>query len=202
MPYRLDTDKRVHIYMDEFYCLHNFSAFRLLWEGFEFDTSEHAYHWEKFANWKKEVSPAHYYDYAPPMTTFVDVENHGIRSMILRARSAHEAFKIAEEFKDRVSPEWNQHRVFVMKKILLAKLDQHEYVRRKLLETGDRIIVEDSWRDDFWGWGKNRDGQNMLGKLWMKIRDEIRERDRMTPGMVAETRGGWVDAQGHEWECK
>lgn len=34
--------------------------------------------------------------------------------------------------------------------------------------------VENSWRDDFWGWGPNRDGQNMLGRLWMEIRAELR----------------------------
>lgn len=46
---------------------------------------------------------------------------------------------------------------------------------RDLLEkmTGDRELVEDSWRDDFWGWGPNRDGQNMLGKLWMELRAEL-----------------------------
>ena len=58
--------------------------------------------------------------------------------------------------------------------ILRAKASQHEYVRRKLLATGDRELIEDSWRDDFWGWGANRDGLNMLGKLWMEVRTEIR----------------------------
>jgi predicted NAD-dependent protein-ADP-ribosyltransferase YbiA (DUF1768 family) len=61
-----------------------------------------------------------------------------------------------------------------MSNILRLKLAQHEYVRRKLLATGDRDLIEDSWRDDFWGWGPNRDGQNMLGKLWMEIRAELR----------------------------
>ncbi|WP_411543268.1 NADAR domain-containing protein, partial [Escherichia coli] len=54
--------------------------------------------------------------------------------------------------------------------LLLAsdRADQHEYVRRKLLATGNRCLIENSWRDDFWGWGPNRDGKNMLGTLWMK----------------------------------
>lgn len=30
-----------------------------------------------------------------------------------------------------------------------------------------------SWRDSFWGWGPNRDGRNMLGRLWMELRAEI-----------------------------
>lgn len=41
------------------------------------------------------------------------------------------------------------------------------------LATGDRELIEDSWRDDFWGWGPNRDGKNMLGKLWMEVRAEL-----------------------------
>jgi ribA/ribD-fused uncharacterized protein len=58
--------------------------------------------------------------------------------------------------------------------ILWAKQSQHEYVRRKLIQTKGRELVENSWRDDFWGWGPNRDGLNMLGKLWMEVRDELR----------------------------
>jgi predicted NAD-dependent protein-ADP-ribosyltransferase YbiA (DUF1768 family) len=61
-----------------------------------------------------------------------------------------------------------------MLKILFAKADQHEYVRRKLLETGNRELFEDSWRDDFWGWGPNRDGENVLGRLWMEVRASLR----------------------------
>jgi predicted NAD-dependent protein-ADP-ribosyltransferase YbiA (DUF1768 family) len=29
-------------------------------------------------------------------------------------------------------------------------------------------------RNSFSEWGPNRDGQNMLGKLWMQIRTELR----------------------------
>lgn len=51
-------------------------------------------------------------------------------------------------------------------------MSQHPYVKKKLQQTGTRQIIENSWRDDFWGWGENKDGQNNLGKLWMQIRDE------------------------------
>lgn len=62
----------------------------------------------------------------------------------------------------------------IMKEILHEKVKQHQYVLKKLLESGNRELVEDSWRDDFWGWGPNKDGQNMLGKLWMEVRAELR----------------------------
>ena len=60
-----------------------------------------------------------------------------------------------------------------MENLLRAKIEQNPYVKKKLLETKDYIICEDSPKDDFWGIGADRKGQNNLGKLWMKIRDEF-----------------------------
>lgn len=152
----------IDFYEREFYPLSNFSAFTLMWDVSprdgrqRFDTSEAVYHWEKF----KGNVPTQ--------------EQITIQRMIREAPSAHDAFKIAERNRKHRRRNWDGEKVGVMLRILRAKADQHEYVRRKLLETGDRILIECSWRDDFWGWGPNRDGQNMLGKLWMQIREEIR----------------------------
>lgn len=159
-PHGLDTLNEVFFYEQEFYVLSNFSAFSIEWKGRRFPTSEHVYHWEKF-----EGHP--------------DAWNAGgsIAEQIYRATSAHEAFKIAEGCKARRRPYWDKIKVMIMRGILRAKVEQHEYVRRKLLETGDRTLIENSWRDDFWGWGPNRDGQNMLGKLWMEVRSELREEE-------------------------
>lgn len=148
--HKLDNDKQVFFYEQEFYVLSNFSAFRVKWAGHDFDTSEHAYHWEKF----------------PDSAT--------IRDAIRFAPSAHEAFKVAELHKAMRRNDWDQAKAGVMKAILIEKALQHEYVRRKLLATGDRELIEDSWRDDVWGWGPNRDGKNLLGKLWMEVRAELR----------------------------
>jgi ribA/ribD-fused uncharacterized protein len=149
----LDTPSRVRFYEHDFYVLSNFSAFKLHWKGLPFDTSEAAYHWEKFSG---DSGAAQL-----------------MRRFILTASSAHEAFKVAEHNKPHRRADWDDVKVGIMRDILRAKAQQHEYVRRKLLATGDRELVEDSWRDDFWGWGANRDGQNMLGKLWMEVRAEF-----------------------------
>lgn len=152
----LDTPERVCFYEQDFYVLSNFSAFNLEWEGLTFQTSEAAYHWEKFA------------------TEADDDTRNGVAYAIYEAPSAHEAFKIAEAQRHLRRPDWDDVKVDIMRDILRAKAAQHEYVRRKLLATGDRELVENSWRDDFWGWGPNRDGKNMLGKLWMEVRAEIK----------------------------
>lgn len=151
----LDTEKQVFFYEQDHYYLSNFSAFMLqlavkgstVW----FPTVEHAYHWRKF----------------------YEVDN-GIAALVLNSTSAHDAFKAAERHKAKRRRDWDDIKIGVMKSYLVAKADQHEYVRRKLLETGDRELVENSWRDDFWGWGPDRTGQNMLGKLWMEVRAELR----------------------------
>ncbi len=46
-------------------------------------------------------------------------------------------------------------------------------VMHKLLQTGNRKIVEDSPKDGCWGWGEKRDGSNELEKIWMKLRAEV-----------------------------
>lgn len=148
----LDTPERVCFYEQDFYPLSNFSSFNVLIWGIRFQTSEHAYHWRKFDRSAFEVADA-----------------------IYSATSAHEAFKITERNKARRDPNWDTLKLDVMREILTEKVAQHEYVRRKLLATGNRELVENSWRDSYWGWGPNRDGQNMLGKIWMDIRAEVRK---------------------------
>jgi len=149
MHHGLDNDNQVFFYEQEFYVLSNFSAFKVQIARNVFMTAEHAYHFEKFVN-------------------------DQLKAEIKFAWSAHEAFQRAQAYKAHRRPDWDAVKVEVMKKILWAKVDQHSYVRKKLLETGERQLVENSWRDDYWGWGENKNGQNMLGKLWMGIRDELR----------------------------
>ena len=50
-----------------------------------------------------------------------------------------------------------------MEELLRLKIEQNPYVKKKLLQTEDYMIVEDSPKDDFLGWGSNRNGQNNLG---------------------------------------
>jgi len=153
MNYKLDTDTQVFFYEQEFYVFSNFSAFTLLWDGKRMDTSEVAYHYEKFSG------------------------ASDIQRDLLNATSSHAAYKLAQEHRDRARKDWNAVKVYVMSDILQAKVDQHPYVKQKLLETGDRELIEDSWRDDFWGWGENEDGKNMLGKLWMQVRQGLQYND-------------------------
>ena len=50
-----------------------------------------------------------------------------------------------------------------MEAILRKKLEQHTHIKKKLLETGEALIIEASKDDSFWGWGSEKTGQNNHG---------------------------------------
>jgi ribA/ribD-fused uncharacterized protein len=72
-----------------------------------------------------------------------------------------------------------------MEFVLRLKIEQHPSLKEQLIATGDEPIVEDvtarsgKERAAFWGAARRDDGtwfgQNMLGMLWMKIRQELRD---------------------------
>jgi ribA/ribD-fused uncharacterized protein len=145
-----DSDK-VFFYPKEFYVFDNFSSFQVEYDGYTWPTSEHAYHAAGFKGVAEDV-----------------VEK------IKNTRSAHDAQKIAYSSRDKQIDNWDATKFDVMKNILRNKIEQHPYVLKKLRQSGDREIVEDSWRDDVWGWGESKKGKNMLGKIWMELREEYR----------------------------
>ena len=139
----------------EFYCLDNWSAFRVEYNGVKFVTAEAAFQAQAF------------------VTT-----EPGLAYRIFEAPSVYEAMVIAQVNHDLRRADWDEVKVQVMESVLRAKLAQHPYVKQKLLETGDCPIVADTPTDSFWGCGEDRKGQNELGKLWMKLRAELRAPER------------------------
>ncbi len=150
--HRLDTEKQIFFYENEFYVFSNYSSFTIEWKGSLYPTSEHVYHSEKF-------------------------NDENLKEQVRLARSAHDSQKFAQANVDKYRKDWNQIRIGIMKDILLVKVEQHPYVKKKLLESENKELIEDSWRDSFWGWGPNKDGENRLGKLWMEIRNDFRNKE-------------------------
>jgi ribA/ribD-fused uncharacterized protein len=144
------AEDKIFFYPKEYYVFDNFSSFQVEYEGHIFPTSEHAYQAMKFIK-----------------------TNTPIFEKIKNAKSAHDAQKLAIENKNTVDLDWDKNKKSIMENILRKKINQHPYVLKKLLQSGKREIIEDSWRDAIWGWGKNKDGQNLLGNIWMELRDEF-----------------------------
>ncbi len=145
-------DEFIGFYPREYFVFDNFSSFKVLYNGVLYSTVEHAYQASKFLETAPEIA-----------------------KQITESYSAHEAQKIAYANKDKQRADWDIIKVDFMEKLLRAKLEQNPYVKKKLLETENYMICEDSPKDSFWGIGPDRKGQNQLGKLWMKLRDELRK---------------------------
>lgn len=75
-----------------------------------------------------------------------------------------------------VRPDWDNIKVMVMEYCLRSKF-KHEPFRTLLRDTGKQNIQEGNyWNDTFWGVDLKQNpniGENHLGRLIMKIRDEL-----------------------------
>ena len=142
----------IGFYPREFFVFDNFSSFKVMYNGVLYSTVEHAYQASKFI----ETAP-------------------DIARKITESYSAHEAQKIAYENKDKQRADWDNVKLEIMEKLVRLKLEQNPYVKKKLLQTQNYTICEDSPKDSYWGIGPDRKGQNHLGKLWMKLREELRK---------------------------
>ena len=86
----------------------------------------------------------------------------------------------------------------IMEKAVRAKFTQHRSLQKKLISTGNKRLVEDSPKDYYWGIGKKRTGKNMLGKILMKIRAEIRgESEELTPKSVTKSKRHKIGEDGY-----
>lgn len=102
-----------------------------------------------------------------------------VQRLILRERSPMTAKMRGKRYLKETRSDWDRIRVSVMRWSLRVKLAQNwEKFEALLLETGDRPIVEDSRKDDFWGAKANPEGtlvgMNVLGRLLMELREQLR----------------------------
>lgn len=158
--FRLETDNIAVVMVKEFrgdnYFLSNFFITPVTYMGVLYTSSEHAYMSAKSDDpeWKKycanpNISPA----------------------------DAKENSKYIRYVND-----WNKIKVSVMRECLECKFEEPT-LREKLLSTGDQNLQEGNWWNDrFWGVDLNVNpnfGENMLGRLLMELRKEIREHNDM-----------------------
>jgi ribA/ribD-fused uncharacterized protein len=84
--------------------------------------------------------------------------------------------KYVNSLKHEWRSDWDEVKINVMEYSLRYKFSEHNPIlRQKLIETRDVELVEMNWWNDiFWGVSlKTNEGENNLGKLLMKIREEI-----------------------------
>lgn len=92
---------------------------------------------------------------------------------VRNAPDAQRAYKLGNAWFKRRRADWKQVRRTLMTRAMYSKCIQHEAVRRALLDTGERLIIETSAYDHYWGIGRDQRGENTLGKVLMDIRAKL-----------------------------
>ncbi len=133
-------------------CFSNFSPHGIEMQGVYWPTVEHYYQAQKFVG--------------SPDATVIPI--------IHAAKTPEEAAALGRCHTRQVRSDWEQVKIEIMREAVLKKFLTHTEIRKILLDTGDRLIVENSPTDYFWGCGADGSGLNHLGKILMSVREQIR----------------------------
>lgn len=138
--------KTIDRFDNEHEFLSNFYPAKIVYEGIEYSTTEHAFQAVKSLD-------------------------QGERIKIRNAKTAGIAKRMGK--KVNLRNDWESTKIGVMLDVLRLKFAIPE-LRQALLNTGNAILIEGNHHGDvFWGTANGR-GKNNLGKLLMKVREEVR----------------------------
>ena len=90
--------------------------------------------------------------------------------------SGKEAKSLGKKVRDLNKDKWDKNRYDEMLWVIREKFSPefHPDLARKLLDTGDAILIEgNTWGDTYWG-VSNGKGENNLGKILMQVREELK----------------------------
>lgn len=104
---------------------------------------------------------------------------------VVNAKTAYLAKKVGRSIRNYNDEKWSKVRYEKMVEVLKSKFSNEE-LKKILLETGDRVLVEGSPYDNIWGvkidWMSDEildsnkwRGQNLLGKALMEVRKYYKE---------------------------
>ena len=99
-----------------------------------------------------------------------------IQQKIIDQKSPMTAKMVQKPYIKLIRSDWETIKVNVMEWCLKVKFAQHnDEINVILNSTQNKYIVEESQKDTFWGAKREKDylhGQNILGKLWMNLREQ------------------------------
>ena len=115
-------------------------------------------------------------------------EDNTVLEKIIACRTPGEAKKLGRQVSNFDPQTWDNHKYEIVKTGNFHKFSQHPDLKDFLLNTGIKIIVEASPRDNIWGIGMAESnpnshnpnlwkGQNLLGFALMEVRDELLKKD-------------------------
>ena len=137
-----------YLITDKYGCFSNFSRHHIFLKEKIWKISEHYFQAQKFAGTEFEEK-------------------------VRLAPTPKESANLGRNRKFPLRRDWEEVKDDIMREALRAKFTQHKDLRNILLETGDALLVEHTANDSYWADGGDGSGKNMLGKLLMKLREEL-----------------------------
>lgn len=164
----VDTPKGI-AFQSQYAFLSNLFPSPVKYNGIQFPSSEHAYQYTR--------------------ALFLGKQDTAYKIRI--AKSSQDAKREGGRLPS--NKEWDSCKVKTMREIVFAKFGQNSALQSKLVETGDRPLIEATY-DSFWGCGlqlsarklKQGDwhGRNQLGQILVECRTEI-HRERAASGLFS-----------------
>ncbi len=101
-------------------------------------------------------------------------ESEEAREAVRAADHPKKARKLGRSRRRKLRSDWARVKRLYMTRALYTKCKAWPEVARKLLDTGDRRLIENSQYDYYWGCGRDRRGDNNYGTILMNVRDKLR----------------------------
>lgn len=130
--------------------LANYSNHGFKKNGVFYKTAEHYYQSEKF-------------------------DDEKIKNKILNAPTPKIASNIGRDRSNIRKDNFKNVKLEVMYEGILEKFRQNREIAYKLIETRNQEIVEATIDEYYWGIGKTKEGQNHIGKILVKVREQIKK---------------------------
>ena len=105
-------------------------------------------------------------------------EQPALRVQISEASKPAVAARIALMNVFRRRRDWKTIRRTVMTRGMYIKCRTWPEVAQALLDTGDRMLVENDAYDSYWGCGRDLRGHNYFGEVLMNVREKLREEQK------------------------
>ncbi len=102
-------------------------------------------------------------------------EKQEYKNLIRNADSPMMAAQLGRSRKERIVKNWDNIKLNVMYEAVKTKFIQHAELTKLLLDTKDAKIIEHTENDNYWGDGGDGKGKNMLGKILMRVREELKK---------------------------
>ena len=138
---------------DPYYEFTNFYPCHVLIDGKTWPSTEHYFQAQKFVG-----------------TPYVEAIRH--------FPTAREAFQLSRtpQASRWCRGDWEQVKEDIMLKALRCKFGGIPELKKKLLETGNKRLIEHTHNDSYWGDGGDGSGKNKLGKLLERVRSELQSK--------------------------